>query len=164
MYEGAWRLHAPPAKSSPDGCSANTLDNRPAEPAGTAPEPPPVVAKCSVMIGGQLVSSRRLLGRSGLKSDSAGSSWRPQLTQISAAPQTMAPVLQDKPRHSTDLAELCSLILWSAIFPFRSLCYAQWNISCHPGWSHPGKVRSGVTLSPASVGCGSNGWRGMVLT
>ena len=83
------RMAAPcAAKSSPDGCSANTLDNRPAEPAGTAPEPPPVVAKCSVMIGGQLVSSRRLLGRSGLKSDSAGSSWRPQLTQISAAPQT----------------------------------------------------------------------------
>ena len=44
----------------------------------------------------------------------------PPLTQISAAPQTMTPVLQDKPRHSTDLAELCSLILWSALFPFRS--------------------------------------------
>ena len=70
-------------------------------------------AKCSVMTGGQLVSSRRLIGRSGLKSGSAGSSWRPQLTQISAAPQTMAPVLQDKPRHSTDLAELYSPILWS---------------------------------------------------
>ena len=63
-------------------------------------------AKCSVMIGGQLVSFRRLLGRSGPKSVSAGSSWRLQLTQNSAAPQTMAPVLQDKPCHSTDLAEL----------------------------------------------------------
>jgi hypothetical protein len=40
------------AKSSPDGCSANALDNQPAEPAGTAPEPPLVVAKCSVMMGG----------------------------------------------------------------------------------------------------------------
>ncbi len=77
-------------------------------------------AKCSVMMGGQMVSSRRLIGRSGPKSGSAGSSWRPQLTQISAAPQTMAPVLQDKPRHSTDLAELCSPILWSALFPFTS--------------------------------------------
>ena len=40
------------ARSSPDGCSANALDNQPAEPAGTAPEPPLVVAKCSVMMGG----------------------------------------------------------------------------------------------------------------
>ena len=76
-------------------------------------------AKCSVMIGGQLVSFRRLLGRSGPKYVSAGSSWRLQLTQNLAAPQTMAPVLQDKPCHSTDLAELCSLIIWSALLPFR---------------------------------------------
>ena len=94
--------------------------NQPAEPAGMAREPPPEVAKCSVMMGGQLMSRRRMFGCSGPKSGSAGSSWRPQLTQISAAPQTMTPVLQDKPRHSTDLAELCSLILWSALFPFRS--------------------------------------------
>ena len=94
--------------------------NQPAEPAGMAREPPPEVAKCSVMMGGQLMSRRQMFGCSGPKSGSAGSSWRPQLTQISAAPQTMTPVLQDKPRHSTDLAELCSLILWSALFPFRS--------------------------------------------
>ena len=94
--------------------------NQPAEPAGMAREPPPEVAKCSVMMGGQLMSRRQMFGCSGPKSGSAGSSWRPQLTQISAAPQTMTPVLQDKPHHSTDLAELCSLILWSALFPFRS--------------------------------------------
>ena len=63
-----------------------------------------MVAKCSVMMGGQLVSRRRLFGCSGPKSGSAGSSWRPQNTQISAAPQTMAPVLQDKPRHSTQIS------------------------------------------------------------
>ena len=91
-----------------------------AERARAPPQPLLMVAKCSVIMGGQLVSRRRLFGCSGPKSGSAGSSWRPQLTQISAAPQTMTPVLQDKPRHSTDLAELCSLILWSALFPFRS--------------------------------------------
>ena len=69
------------ARSSPDGCSADALDNQPAEPAGTAPEPPPVVAKCSVMMGGQLVSRRRLFGCSGPKSGSAESSWRPQHTR-----------------------------------------------------------------------------------
>ena len=36
-----------------------------------------MVAKCSVMMGGQLVSRRRLFGCSGPKSGSAGSSWRP---------------------------------------------------------------------------------------
>ena len=119
------------AESSPGDCSAKALDNRPAEPAGTAPEPPPVVAKCSVMMGGQLVSRRRLFGCSGPKSGSAGSSWRPQLTQISAAPQTMAPVLQDKPRHSTDLAELCSPILLSLHWPTASLFMRIRNIFCH---------------------------------
>ena len=88
-------------------------------------------AKCSVMTGGQLVSSRRLIGRSGPKSGSAGSSWRPQLTQISAAPQTMAPVLQDKPRHSTDLAELCSPILLSLHWLTASLFTRIRNIFCH---------------------------------
>ena len=88
-------------------------------------------AKCSVMMGGQLVSSRRLIGRSGPKSGSAGSSWRPQLTQISAAPQTLAPVLQDKPRHSTDLVELCSPILLSLHWPTASLFTRIRNIFCH---------------------------------
>ena len=108
------------AESSPGGCSANTLDITTAERARAPPQPLLMVAKCSVMMGGQLVSRRRLFGCSGPKSGSAGSSWRPQLTQISAAPQTLTHVLQDKPRHSTDLAELCSLILWSALFSFRS--------------------------------------------
>ena len=99
---------------------SNALDVTTAERARAPPQPLLMVAKCSVIMGGQLVSRRRLFGCSGPKSGSAGSSWRPQLTQISAAPQTMTPVLQDKPRHSTDLAELCSLILWSALFPFRS--------------------------------------------
>ena len=99
--------------SSPGGCSANALDVTTAERARAPPQPLLMVAKCSVIMGGQLVSRRRLFGCSGPKSGSAGSSWRPQLTQMSAAPQTMAPVLQDKPRHSTDLAELYSPILWS---------------------------------------------------
>ena len=89
------------------------------ESAGAPPWSLLMIGKCSMMIWGQLVSFRQLLGRSGPKSVSAGSSWRLHLTQISAAPQTMTPVLQDKPHHSTDLAELCSLILWSALFPFR---------------------------------------------
>ena len=110
-WELSWRLL---------GQRAGQAANQPAEPAGTALELPPVVAKCSVMVGEELSSRRRLFGCSGPKSGSAGSSWRPQPTQISAAPQTRTPVLQDKPRHSTDLAELCSLILWSALFPFRS--------------------------------------------
>ena len=70
------------AKSSPGGCSVNALDNQPAEPAGTALELPPVVAKCSVMVGEELSSRRRLFGCSGPKSGSAESNWRPQLTQI----------------------------------------------------------------------------------
>ena len=106
--------------SFPGGCSANALDVTTAEQARAPPQPLLMVAKCSVMMGGQLVSRRRLFGCSGPKSGSAGSSWRPQLTQISAAPQIMTPVLQDKPRHSTDLAELCSFILRSALFPVRS--------------------------------------------
>jgi hypothetical protein len=57
------RMVAPcAAKSSPDGCSANALDNQPAEPAGTAPEPPLVVAKCSVMMGGNWCRADGCLG------------------------------------------------------------------------------------------------------
>ena len=108
------------AESSPGGSSSNALDVTTAERARAPPQPLLMVAKCSVMIGGHQVSSRRLLGRSGPKSGSAGSRWRPQHTRKSRAARAMAPVLQDKPRHSTDLAELCSLILWSALFPFRS--------------------------------------------
>ena len=107
------------AGSSPGGSSSNALDVTTAERARAPPQPLLMVAKCSVMIGGHQVSSRRLLGRSGPKSGSAGSRWRPQHTRKSRAARAMAPVLQDKPRHSTDLAELCSLILWSALFPFR---------------------------------------------
>ena len=100
---------------------SNALDVTTAERARAPPQPLLMVAKCSVMIGGHQVSSRRLLGRSGPKSGSAGSRWRPQHTRKSRAARAMAPVLQDKPRHSTDLAELCSLIrlLWSDLFPFR---------------------------------------------
>ena len=106
-----------------------------------------MVAKCSVMIGGQLVSYRRLFGRSGPKSGSAGSSWRPQLTQISAAPQTMAPVLQDKPRHSTDLAELCSPIIWSPLFPFRACVRAKGRPLTRKGWGDPlGDLPTRVSL------------------
>ena len=108
------------AESSPGGCSASAVGRAPARSVGAPPEPLPMVAKCSVMIGGHQVSSRRLLGRPGRKSGSAGSSWRPQHTRKSRAARTMAPVQQDKPRHSIDLAELCSPILWSALFPFRS--------------------------------------------
>ena len=107
------------AESSPGGSSSNALDVTTAERARAPPQPLLMVAKWSVMIGGHQVSSRRLLGRSGPKSGSAGSRWRPQHTRKSRAARAMAPVLQDKPRHSTDLAELCSLILWSALFPFR---------------------------------------------
>ena len=97
---------------------SNALDVTTAERARAPPQPLLMVAKCSVMIGGHQVSSRRLLGRPGPKSDSAGSRWRPQHTRKSRAARAMTPVLQDKPHHSTDLAELCSLILWSTSFTF----------------------------------------------
>jgi hypothetical protein len=53
------------------------------------------------------------------------------------APHAMAPVHQDKPRHSTDLVELRSPIPWSALYPFRTHHYAGRNISCHPGLESP---------------------------
>jgi hypothetical protein len=46
-------------------------------------------------------------------------------------------VHQDKPRHSTDLVELRSPILWSALYPFRTHHYAGRNISCHLGLESP---------------------------
>ena len=55
------------------------------------------------------------------------------ITRKSAAPHAMAPVHQDKPHHSTDLVELRSPILWSALYPFRTHHYAGRNISCHLG-------------------------------
>ena len=92
--------------SSPGGCSANALDITTAERVRAPPQQLLMVAKCSVMVGGHQVSSRRLLGRPGPKSGSAGSRWRPQHTRKSRAARAMTPVLQDKPHHSTDLAEL----------------------------------------------------------
>ena len=86
--------------------SSNALDVTTAERARAPLQPLLMVAKCSVMIGGHKVSSRRLLGRPGPKSDSAGSRWRPHHTRKSRAARAMTPVLQDKPHHSTDLAEL----------------------------------------------------------
>ena len=94
------------ADSSPGGMSSNALDVTTAERARAPLQPLLMVAKCSVMIGGHKVSSRRLLGRPGPKSDSAGSRWRPHHTRKSRAARAMTPVLQDKPHHSTDLAEL----------------------------------------------------------
>ena len=143
MYDIPGHVVAPSAaRSTRDGCWKTSWGNcwwsRPGRLRGHCRWS----AKCSVMIGGQLVSFRRLPGRSGPKSVSAGSSWRLQLTQNSAAPQTMAPVLQDKPRHSTDLAELCSPILLSLHWPTASLFTRTRNIFCHrtvaaalPDWS-----------------------------
>ena len=104
--------------SSPGGCSANALDITTAERVRAPPQQLPMVAKCSVMVEGHQVSYRRLLGPPGPKSGSAGSRWRPQHTRNSRAARAMTPILQDKPRHSTDLAELCSLMLWSALYTF----------------------------------------------
>jgi hypothetical protein len=79
-------------KSSPDGCSANALDNQRAESQRwNGPRAAAGGRKVLSDDGEQLVSRRRLFGCSRPKSGSAESSWRPQLTQISAAPQTMAP-------------------------------------------------------------------------
>ena len=119
------------AESSPGGSSSNALDVTTAERARAPPQPLLMVAKCSVMIGGHQVSSRRPFGRPVPKSDSAGSRQRPQHTRKSRAARAMAPVLQDKPRHSTDLAELCSPILLSLHWPTASLFTRIRNIFCH---------------------------------
>ena len=123
--------------SSPGGCSANALDVTTAERARAPPQPLLMVAKCSVMIGGHQVSSRRLLGRPVPKSDSAGSRRRPQHTRKSRAARAMTPVLQDKPRHSTDLAELCSLILWSTLYTFWARVRAKGARSVEYWWEDP---------------------------
>ena len=135
VYQGAWRLQT--TRRALLAAARPTLDSTTAEPAREPPEPPPMVAKYSVMVGVQLVSSRRLLGRPGPKSGSAGSSWRPQHTRKSCAARAMALVLQDKPRHSTDLAELCSPILWSALFPFRACLRAKGRRGTRKGWGDP---------------------------
>ena len=77
------------AESSPGGSSSNALDVTTAERARAPPQPLLMVAKCSVMIGGHQVSSRRLLGRPVPKSDSAGSRRRPQHTRKSRAARAM---------------------------------------------------------------------------
>ena len=82
-------------ESSPSGCSANALHATTTERARAPPQLLPMVTKCSVMIGGQLVSPRWLVGHPGPKSGSAGSSWRPQHTRKSRAARAMTPVLQD---------------------------------------------------------------------
>ena len=125
------------AESSPGGSSSNALDVTTAERARAPPQPLLMVAKCSVMVGGHQVSSRRLLGRPGPKSGSAGSRWRPQHTRKSRAARAMAPVLQDKPRHSTDLAELCSLILWSTLYTFWARVRAKGARSVEYWWEDP---------------------------
>ena len=79
------------AESSPGGSSSNALDVTTAERARAPPQPLLMVAKCSVMIGGHQVSSRRLLGRPVPKSDSAGSRRRPQHTRKSRAARAMTP-------------------------------------------------------------------------
>ena len=94
------------AESSPGGCSANALDVTNTERVRAPPQLLLMVAKCSVMVGGHQVSSGRLLGRPGPKSGRAGSRWRPQHMRKSRAARAMTPVLQDKPRHTIDLAEL----------------------------------------------------------
>ena len=114
------------------------------------------------MVRGQLVSSRRLIGRSGPKSGSAGSSWRPQLTQISAAPQTMAPVLQDKPRHSTDLAELYSPILWSVSSSSLRKITDTGTIFAIWSWRGPLGVRAHVCVEAAPLTTQPGYWRGLL--
>ena len=125
------------AESSPGGSSSNALDVTTAERARAPPQPLLMVAKCSVMIGGHQVSSRRLLGRPVPKSDSAGSRRRPQHTRKSRAARAMTPVLQDKPRHSTDLTELCSLILWSTLYTFWARVRAKGRSLTRKGWEDP---------------------------
>ena len=48
-----------------------------------------------------------------------------------AAQHAMTSVHQDKPRHSTDLVELRSPILWSAFMPFVATFMPLWNIFDH---------------------------------
>jgi len=55
----------------------------------------------------------------------------------SAAPHAMAPVHQDKPRHSTDLVELRSPILWSALYPFRTYHYRDGTFPAILDWQDP---------------------------
>ena len=111
------------AESSPGGSSSNALDVTTAKRARAPPQLLLMVAKCSVMIGGHKVSSRRLLGRPGPKSGSAGSRWRPQHTRKSRAARAMTPVLQDKPHHSTDLTELVPTnILHYYLLIYCALC------------------------------------------
>ena len=96
-----------------------------------------MVAKCSLMIEGLRVSSRRLLGHPEPKSGSAGSRWRPQHTRKSRAARAITPVLQDKPRHSTALVELCSLILWSTLYTFWARVRAKGRSLTRKGWEDP---------------------------
>ena len=103
------------ADSSPGGRSSNALDVTTAERARACLQLLLMVANCSVMIGGHQVSSRRLLGRPGPKSGSTASKWRPHHTQKSRAARAMTPVLQDKPHHSTDLAELVPTLLFTLL-------------------------------------------------
>ena len=117
--------------SSPGGCSANALDITTAERVRAPPQQLLMVAKCSVMVGGHQVSSRRLLGRPGPKSGSAGSRWRPQHTRNSRAARAMTPVLQDKPRHQIDLAARIPAIYFALHWPIVALFTRIRNISCH---------------------------------
>ena len=116
MYRSAGLLKATLrallAAVRPMRCSANALDATTTERARAPPQPLLMVTKCSVMIGGQLVSQRWQVRHPGPKSGSAGNSWRPQHTQKSRAARAMTPVLQDKSRHLIDLAELVPTNIW----------------------------------------------------
>ena len=126
------------AESSPGGSSSNALDVTTAERARAPPQPLLMVAKCSVMIGGHQVSSRRLLGRSGPKSGSAGSRWRPQHTRKSRAARAMAPVLQDKtpPFDRSRRALLAHTLVGFIPFQAVMLCAVEHFLPSRVGVTH----------------------------
>ena len=145
------------AESSPGGSSSNALDVTTAERARAPPQPLLMVAKCSVMIGGHQVSSRRLLGRPVPKSDSAGSRRCPQHTRKSRAARAMTPVLQDKPHHSTDLAELVPTnILHYYLLFYCALCGKRPR-TCRISLGGPSEgVPCDALLTPAVFGVSSS--------
>ena len=124
------------AKSSPDGCSANALDNQPAEPAGTAPEPPLVVAKCSVMMGGNWCRADGCLGAQDRNLAALGAAGAPSSRKfrLRRRPWHLCSKINPAIRQISPSSAHSTLVSFT---PSEVVMLCAWNISCNLGLESP---------------------------